>query len=131
MTDTPESSWLTILIVDDDWMNREIVEAHLVAAGYRVATAASGEQALELVLSDLPDLVLLDVRLPGMEGYEVCRRLKSESHTRHVPVVMITALDTEADRRQALEAGADDTLIKPISSHTLLARIRKWTGSQA
>ena len=113
-----------ILVVDDDWMNRDLLQAHLEAAGYRVATANSGPKALEMVGASLPDLVLLDVRMPGMDGYEVCARLKSDETTRHVPVIIVTALDKDGDYVKAVEAGADDFLPKPFNSVVMLARIR-------
>jgi two-component system cell cycle response regulator len=112
-----------ILVVDDDWMNRDLLQAHLEAAGYEVMTANSGQKALEVVGVRLPDLILLDVRMPGMEGYEVCERLKSDEATRHVPVVIVTALDKDEDFLRAAEAGADDFLPKPFNSVVMLARI--------
>lgn len=113
-----------ILVVDDDWMNREVMQANLDAEGYAVSEAHSGEQALEMVASRLPDLILLDAVLPGMSGYDVCRSLKNNSATRHIPVVMLTALAEDKDRQAAIEAGVDYFTTKSLSTTTLLSRIR-------
>ena len=114
----------SILVVDDDWMNREVLEAYLNTAGYQVITAHSGDRALELAYGCPPDLVLLDVRMPGMDGYEVCRRLKGDVRTQFTPVVMVTALESDEDKLPAVEAGADDFITKPFNSLLLLTRVR-------
>lgn len=124
MSSAHENHSPVILIVDDDWMNREMMEAHLSAASYRVCTAHNGEKALELAAKTPPDLVLLDIRMPDMNGYEVCRRLKNNQATRFTPVVMVTALQTDDDKLEAVEAGADDFLTKPFSSIMLLTRVK-------
>jgi two-component system cell cycle response regulator len=113
-----------ILVVDDDWMNRELLQTHLERAGYAVITANSGQKALEVSLSRPPHLVLLDVRMHGLSGYEVCARLKAQEATRYVPVIIVTGLDGDGDYHEALEAGADDFLPKPFNSVVMLARIR-------
>ncbi len=113
-----------ILVVDDDWMNRDLLQAHLEVAGYEVMTANSGEKALELVEARTPDLVLLDVRMHGMSGYDVCARLKSQEATRPVPVIIVTALDKDEDYQRAVEVGVDDFLPKPFNSVVMLTRIR-------
>lgn len=113
-----------ILVVDDDWMNRDLLQAHLEAAGYKVVTANSGEKALEIAAARTPDLIMLDVRMHGMSGYEVCARLKALESTQHVPVMIVTALDKDDDYLKAIEAGADDFLPKPFNSIIMLARIR-------
>jgi DNA-binding response OmpR family regulator len=113
-----------ILVVDDDWMNRELLQAHLEAAGFEVITANSGDKALEIINGQIPDLVLLDVRMHGMDGYEVCARLKADDATRRVPIIIVTALDKDEDYLRAVEAGADDFLPKPFNSVVMLARIR-------
>ena len=124
-TDSPDTATAPfILVVDDDWMNREVIEAHLSTAGYRVATAHSGEKALEMAAAEPPDLVLLDVRLQGMDGFEVCRRLKADERTRFTPVVMVTALEDEQDKLEAIKAGADDFVTKPFSSALMLTRVK-------
>jgi two-component system cell cycle response regulator len=102
-----------ILVVDDDWMNRDLMQAHLTVAGYEVVTANSGEKALQLVDAQMPDLILLDVRMHGMSGYDVCAHLKSQEATRHIPIIIVTALDKDEDYQRAVEVGADDFLPKP------------------
>lgn len=113
-----------IMVVDDDWMNREVIEAHLLGAGYDVAVAHSGEQALEVALQRTPDLVLLDVRMQGLSGYDVCQRLKAIDAMRGAPVVMVTALESDEEKLKAINAGADDVIIKPFTSLMLLTRVR-------
>jgi DNA-binding response OmpR family regulator len=114
----------TILIVDDEWMNREILQAHLENAGYTVLTANNGAKALEVVAAQSVDLVMLDVRMPGMSGYEVCVRLKSDEATRVIPVLLMTGLDGDDSKQEAVRAGVDDFLMKPFDTLTMLARIR-------
>jgi two-component system, cell cycle response regulator len=113
-----------ILIVDDMPANTRLLEAKLSAEYYQVATAQDGFEGLRLAHSWQPDLVLLDVMMPGMDGYETCRRLKDDSDTLHIPVVMVTALGEPSERVRGLEAGADDFLTKPVELDTLLARVR-------
>jgi class 3 adenylate cyclase/CheY-like chemotaxis protein len=113
-----------VLVVDDDWLNRELLEAYLADAGCEVLTAYDGKKALEIVAETPPDLVLLDVNMPGMNGYEVCAHLKRDPQTQFIPVVMVTALEAEADKIKAIEAGADDFVSKPFNSYLLLARVR-------
>ncbi len=113
-----------VMVVDDDWMNREVLEAYLVDAGCEVVLAHSGEVALQMTQETIPDLVLLDINLPGMTGYEVCARLKSDERTQFTPVVMVTALETDDDKIKAIQAGADDFLTKPFNSLLMMTRIR-------
>jgi adenylate cyclase len=113
-----------ILVVDDTPMNVKLLEGVLTGHGYVVTTAPSGAAALERVREERPDLVLLDVVMPEMSGYEVCRRLRAEESTRLLPVVMVTALDPGLERVKGIEAGADDFLTKPINQAELLARVR-------
>jgi len=113
-----------ILVVDDTAMNVKLLEGLLKGNGYQVTTAASGRAALELVSQEAPDLVLLDVVMPEMSGYEVCRRLRANAATGLLPVVMVTALDPGEERVKGIEAGADDFLSKPINQAELLARVR-------
>jgi adenylate cyclase len=113
----------TILVVDDVPGNIRLLEAVLTSNGYAVRSATSGPEALELVTAESPDLVLLDVQMPGMDGYEVCRRIRSDPATRFLPVVMVTSSDAEV-RVSAMEAEADDFVTKPFNQQELLARIR-------
>jgi two-component system cell cycle response regulator len=113
-----------ILIVDDMPANTRLLEAKLSAEYYQVATAQDGFEALRLAKAWQPDLILLDVMMPEMDGYETCRRLKDDAATIHIPVVMVTALGEPSERVRGLEAGADDFLTKPVEYDTLLARVR-------
>ena len=113
-----------ILVVDDLAPNRKLLEARLTAEYFDVVLASSGPEALTICAAGECDIVLLDVMMPGMDGFEVCRRLKREAGTHHIPVVMVTALDQPADRLRGLEAGADDFLTKPIDEIALAARVR-------
>lgn len=113
-----------ILIVDDNPLNIKLLAARLTREYYVVETVTDGFQCLDAVRKNIPDLILLDVMMPGMDGFEVCRKLKEEQATRHIPVVMVTALTDVSDRVQGLLAGADDFLSKPINEVALLARVR-------
>ncbi|MEM7397726.1 MAG: PleD family two-component system response regulator [Pseudomonadota bacterium] len=113
-----------VLIVDDMLANLKLLEARLEAEYFTVQTASSGADALEICSQDLPDVILLDVMMPGMDGFEVCRRLKSDLRTQHVPVVMVTALDQPSDLLKGLEAGADDFLTKPVNDLALITRVK-------
>jgi len=113
-----------ILIVDDVVANTRLLEAKLTAEYYQVATAQDGFEALRLADQWQPDLVLLDVMMPGMDGYEACRKLKENPATLHIPVVMVTALGEPMERLRGLQCGADDFLTKPVEYDTLLARVR-------
>ena len=113
-----------ILVVDDLPANIKILEAKLSAEYFEVCTARSGAEALEAVKRENPDIVLLDVMMPGMDGCEVCRRLKVDPASQHIPIVMVTVLDEPAARLQALQAGADDFLTKPVDDVALFARVR-------
>lgn len=113
-----------VLVVDDHHPNVKLLEARLTSEYFDVITAGDGPSALRQVAQHLPDIVLLDVMMPGMDGYEVCRRLKGDAMTMHIPVVMVTALSDVADRVRGLEAGADDFLTKPVNDVALFARVR-------
>jgi two-component system cell cycle response regulator len=113
-----------ILVVDDVMANVKLMEARLSAEYFDVVTATSGREALAICERAECDIVLLDVMMPDMDGFEVCRRLKSNPNTQHIPIVMVTALDQPSDRVQGLSAGADDFLTKPVSDVTLIARVR-------
>jgi class 3 adenylate cyclase len=118
------SALARLLVVDDTAQNVKLLRDLLNAKGYEVLTASSGAEALALVEQRQPDLVLLDVVMPGMSGYEVCRRLRGNPATATLPVVMVTALDPGEERIKGIEAGADDFLTKPINQPELLARVR-------
>ncbi len=114
----------SILAVDDEEDILELLRYNLAKEGYRVTCVASGEEAVKAGKSILPDLILLDLLLPGIDGLEVCRLLKGEARTRNIPIIMLTAKGEEADIVTGLELGADDYLTKPFSPRVLLARIR-------
>jgi len=114
----------SILVVEDEEEIQELVAYNLEKEGYRVLRAASGEEALRRAKADVPDLVLLDVMLPGIDGLDVCRRLKRDAATEGVRIVMLTAKGEEADVVTGLEMGADDYVIKPFSPRVLVARVR-------
>ncbi len=113
----------TLLIVDDDATLREMLRMLLAGAGYRIEMASHGEQALELAAELLPDLILLDVMMPGMDGFEVCRRLRSDPLLAEVPIVLVTALNDRASRLRGIEVGADDFIDKPFDRAELIARV--------
>ncbi|MFI4927282.1 MAG: PleD family two-component system response regulator [Burkholderiales bacterium] len=116
-----------ILVVDDIEANIRLLQAKLQAEYYDVLTAHDGQTALGIAAREQPDLVLLDVMMPGMDGFETCRRLKDDPATRHIPVVLVTALDGRGDRITGLEAGADEFLNKPIDDIMLFARVKSLT----
>ncbi|TIW40827.1 MAG: response regulator, partial [Mesorhizobium sp.] len=113
-----------ILVVDDIPANIRLLEVRLLAEYFEVLTASNGPDAIETCENGKVDVVLLDVMMPDMDGFEVCRRLKSDPATSHIPVVMITALDQVSDRVRGLEAGADDFLTKPVNDLQLMTRVK-------
>lgn len=113
-----------VLIVDDEPAQRALLSYNLEASGFRVATAADGEEALLLVAEEQPDVILLDWMLPRLSGIEVCRQIKSRPTMRDAAVIMVSARSEEVDRIRGLETGADDYIVKPYSVNELLARVR-------
>ena len=120
-----------VLVVDDVLANVKLLQARLLAEYFEVLTAYNGLDALELLKTERVDVVLLDVMMPGVDGFEVCRRIKSNPATMHLPVVLITALDQPADKVQGLRAGADDFLAKPIDDTGLVTRVRNLARLKA
>lgn len=114
----------TILVADDDPAIVHLVEVNLKLEGFEVLTAGDGEEALRIVGEHLPALVLLDVMMPKLDGYEVCERIRAESRTRHINVIMLTAKSLSADKIVGLTAGADDYVLKPFDPMELIARVR-------
>ena len=113
-----------ILIVDDIAANVRLLQAKLEADYYEVLTASDGRTAIAAAIAEQPDIILLDVMMPEIDGYEVCRQLKEHAETRHIPIILITALDGREDRLSGLEAGADDFLTKPVDDVVLMARLQ-------
>lgn len=113
-----------VLVVDGVPVNVRLLEAKLAAEYYHVITATNGEKALEKIKTERPDIVLLDVMMPNMDGFEVCRRIRTVPETANLPVVMVTALSDQQDRVKGLQAGADDFLSKPIQDEALFSRVR-------
>ena len=113
-----------ILVVDDVEANRTLLASFLRRDGYQVDFAVDGRSALNVICRDHPDLVLMDVMMPGIDGFEACRALKRDPRTRLVPVVLVTALQETEDRIRGIDAGADDFLSKPFNAHELRARVR-------
>jgi len=121
----PEQS--TILIVDDELVSRYTVEVLLSTEGYNLEFAKNGEEGLKKAVELSPDLMLLDVMMPGMDGFEVCQRLRADHRLAELPVVMVTALDDRESRLRGIESGADDFMSKPYDRAELRARIRTIT----
>src|ERR1700688_3897756 len=113
-----------VLIVDDERHNRQLLEAMLESEGFLLQTAASGEEALAMVALQAPDLILLDIMMPGMDGYQVASTIKGNPATKNIPVIIITALDDRKARMLGLNAGAEDFLTKPVDRAELSARVR-------
>jgi adenylate cyclase len=120
-----------VLVVDDEEPNRTLLRDPLEARGFEVTEAENGRQALERIAERVPDAILLDVMMPGMDGFQVCRRLKSERRTMHVPVLMITALSERKERLLGIEAGASDFLNKPVDVQDLILRVTNAVSAKA
>lgn len=113
-----------ILIADDNEQNRELLEAYLSDEGHEILMAADGQQTLEVASREMPDLILLDIMMPRLSGYEVCQQLKRDEKTHQIPVLMVTALKEMGDIQKAVDAGADDFLTKPVHRLELKTRVR-------
>ena len=112
-----------ILVVDDEVYILHILDFSLGAEGYEVITAADGEEAIEKARTERPDLVVLDIMMPKVDGFEACRRLKGDPETNQIPVILLTAKGREVDRQMGIEVGADDYIIKPFSPTKLIEKI--------
>lgn len=121
---SPPTTAARVLIAEDDPQGLELLEAYLGDSGYEVQTATDGEDTLRKVQTWQPDLILLDIMMPKISGFEVCKRLRGDPATQHIAVLMITALDQPSDVERAVEAGTEDFLTKPIHKTELLRRIR-------
>src|SRR6266702_329135 len=119
------------LVVDDEEQNRTLLKDPLEARGFDVTEARNGAEALQAIAERLPDVILLDLMMPGMDGFEVCRRLKKNSRTAHIPVLLITALSERRERLMGIEAGANDFLHKPVDMQDLLLRVANAAHSKA
>src|SRR5262245_55115285 len=113
-----------VIVVDDEPANVRLLTRQLVRDGHVVLAATNGDEALDLIAREQPDLVLMDVLMPRRDGYETCRALKENASTRLIPIVLVTALSDSADKVRGLEAGAGDFLTKPVNTSELLARVR-------
>ena len=113
-----------ILIVDDERHNRQLLEVMLANEGFKLQTAAGGEEALAMVAVEIPDLILLDVMMPGMDGYQLATRIKGDPATEHVRIIMLTALDDRNSRMHGLSTGAEGYLAKPVNRAELIAGVR-------
>jgi DNA-binding response OmpR family regulator len=118
---------INILIIDDDPLMHKVIEACLIKDNYRLIFAPNGETGLEMARQFMPDLILLDVVMPGMDGFEVCNRMRKDDQLLYIPIIIITALDDRDSKIQGLEAGADDYICKPFDKLEFRARVRTVT----
>jgi two-component system cell cycle response regulator len=119
-----DDSVATVLVVDDNKQNLELLLAYLEDVDCRTVAAAEGGEAIDIIKKALPDLILLDVMMPKMSGFEVCKRLKSDANTAHIPIIMVTALNELGDIERAINCGTDDFLSKPVNKWELVTRVR-------
>ncbi len=124
MAKTTAANPSRVLIADDNQQNCELLDAYLADEGYQVEMVYDGQQTLEAVARSQPDLLLLDIMMPRLSGYEVCHRLKSDPATRDIPILMVTALAEMSDIEKGVDAGADDFLTKPVNKLELTTRVR-------
>ena len=124
MTTSPSIETATILIVDDNRQNLELMQAYLEDLGCTILTASDGDEAIEIVGQSPPDLMLLDVMMPNVSGFQVCEKLKSQPSTRDIIVIMVTALNEVGDYERAVECGTNDFIAKPVNKHELITRVR-------
>jgi len=124
MTDEEKVAASKILVVDDNAQNLELLVAYLDSLGCGIATAVDGLGALEEVRDNPPDLILLDIMMPRMSGFEVCRKLKSDPQTRDIPIIMVTALNELGDIERGVDSGTDDFITKPVNRLELVTRVR-------
>jgi CheY-like chemotaxis protein len=115
---------VNILLVEDNEMNRDMLSRRLARRGYNVSIAIDGQSGLRMALDDVPDLILMDVTLPDVDGLEITRRLKSDERTRRVPIIVLTARAMASDREEAFAAGSDDYDVKPVELDRLLGKMR-------
>ncbi|MCK6485555.1 MAG: response regulator [Phycisphaerae bacterium] len=120
----------TILIVDDNLQNLELLEAYLELPGVRTLRATNGEEALQRVAEERPDLILLDVMMPRMSGFEVCTKIKSDPGTRDIAIIMVTALSEESDQERGKDCGTDDFVTQPVGRKDLLDRIARLLAAR-
>jgi len=119
-----------IQLIDDKLENLKLLKSILTKHGYRVRTAINGDLALSSALDDPPDLILLDIKMPGIDGYEVCKRLKAEKRTSHIPVIFLSAMDATSEIVRGFEAGGVDYITKPFQKEIVLARVKTHIKSQ-
>ncbi|TFG09484.1 response regulator [Candidatus Thorarchaeota archaeon] len=128
---TAETDERTILVVDDEEVTTELAKSLFTRHGFRVLVASDGEEALEVAESERPDLILLDVMLPKLDGFEVCRRLRSQDAFEKTPILMFTARGLTRDIERGKESGADEYIVKPFQGRDLVATIKKHLGLQS
>jgi len=124
MTESQRERHPVVMVVDDNQQNRELLQAYLEDVDCQTVPAGDGPEALDILTKDPPDLILLDVMMPKMSGFEVCRRIKSDPKTADIPVIMVTALNEFGDIERGIDSGTDDFLSKPVNKLELLTRVR-------